>query len=257
MRKAGLGLRSAVGSAVMSSSRRGFLVGVWVLLAACGDDGGGTGTAGSMTDDGQPLDCGTATLPGHLVIEGEADLAALDGVRVIEGELQVSRTSFTNLDFLGCLEEVGGELTIFGNAQLVDLAGLDRLERVGGGFVFSDNTAVPELAGLGALTEIGEVVQVDGETQTRGSLVIGGNHAMTGISGMTSLATIRGALNIRDNDALEHIDGLRGLRTLGTQFAVTQNPSLCISSVNQVGAGITDPAQPRDDWSSRANNDGC
>lgn len=243
----------------MSSARCGILVGVVVLLAACGDDGPG----GSMdtSAEGANQNCGNETRPTYLIIESEADLAELDGVRVIEGDVQVNRTSLTDLDAFGCLEEVGGMLTIFGNAELTDLSGLDRLERIGGGFVFSENTAVPDLAGLGSLREIGEIVQVevDGQLvdQPQGSLVIQDNDAMTGISGMTSLATIWGALNIRDNDVVEHIDGLRGLRTLGTQFAVTHNPSLCISSVNQVGAGITDPAQPRDNWSSRANDDGC
>lgn len=231
----------------MSSSRCGILVGVLVLLAACGGGSGGEGeeSEGGSVDGPPSANCGTETLPTYLIIEGEDDLAALDGVRVIEGELQINRTSFTDLDFLGCIEEVQGELTIFGNAELTDLSGLDRLQRLGAGFVFSENQGPTELDGLGALTEIG------------GSMVIQGNHTMTGISGMTSLATIGGALNIRDNDALEHIDGLRGLRTLGTQFAVTHNPSLCISSVNQVGAGITDPSEPRDDWSARANDDSC
>jgi len=243
----------------MSSARCGILVGVVVLLAACGDDGPG----GSMdtSAEGANQNCGNETRPTYLIIESEADLAELDGVRVIEGDVQVNRTSFADLDAFACLEEVGGMLTIFGNTELTDLSGLDRLERIGGGFVFSENTAVPDLAGLGSLIEIGEIVQVevDGQLvdQPQGSLVIQDNDAMTGISGMTSLATIWGALNIRDNDVVEHIDGLRGLRTLGTQFAVTHNPSLCISSVNQVGAGITDPAQPRDNWSSRANDDGC
>lgn len=237
----------------MSSARCGILVGVLVLLVACGDDGGEEGSAGSMSDDGSNQSCGTTRLPTYLIIEGEDDLAALDGVSAIDGDLQLNRTSFADVDFLGCIEEIGGLLTIYGNTALTDLSGLDRLERVGGGIVFGDNTALPAIDGLPALTEIGRVTEDGAE----GSLVIQGNHAMTEISGMTSLATIRGALNIRDNDALEHIDGLRGLRTLGTQFAVTHNPSLCISSVNQVGAGITDPAQPRDDWSTRANDDGC
>lgn len=219
---------------------------VWVLLAACGDDGSEDGSAtGTPTDDGQPQECGTASRPGHLVIESEADLAELDGVRVIEGELQINDTAFTNLDFLACLEEVGGELTIYGNAQLTDVSGLDGLRRLGASFVFSENTAVTELSGIAALEEIG------------GSLILGSNSAMTGVPGLTSLSTIGGALNIRGNDVLEHIDGLRGLRTLGTQFAVTHNPSLCISSVNAVGSGITDPAEPRDDWSARANDDSC
>jgi hypothetical protein len=247
----------------MSSSRCGILVGVLVLLAACGGGSGGEGEESEEgSADGPPsANCGTETLPTYLIIEGEDDLEVLDGVRVIEGELQINRTSFTDLDFLGCIEEVHGELTIFGNAELTDLSGLDRLQRLGNGFVFSENTAITDLAGLGSLTQIGDIVEVEVDgmlvEQPRGSLVIQGNHAMTGISGMTSLSTIYGALNIRDNDALEHIDGLRGLRTLGTQFAITHNPSLCISSVNQVGAGITDPAEPRDDWSARANDDSC
>jgi hypothetical protein len=221
---------------------------VLVLLSACCDDGGNAEGSEDSAEGPSP-NCGNETLPTYLIIEGEDDLEPLDGVRVIEGDLQVNRTSFANLDFLGCIEEIDGLLTIYGNSELTDLSGLDRLQRVTGGIVFGDNTALIGIDGLGALTQIG--------VPTEGSLVIQGNAAMTGISGMTSLATIYGALNIRDNEALRHIDGLRGLRTLGTQFAVTHNPSLCISSVNQVGAGITDPAVPRDDWSSRANDDSC
>lgn len=230
----------------MSSARCGILVGVMVLLAACGDDGpGGSGGSADSSSDGANLDCGNETLPTYLIIEDEDDLAALDGIRVIQGELQINRTSFANLDFLGCIEEVQEEFTIFGNTELTDLSGLDRLERLGAGFIFSENAGTTELGGLAVLTEIG------------GSVIIQGNSSLTGISGMTSVSTIGGALNIRDNDLLEHIDGLRGLRTLGTQFAVTHNPSLCISSVNQVGAGITNPAQPGDNWSTRANDDSC
>jgi hypothetical protein len=230
----------------MSSARHGVLVGVWLLLAACGDDGG-AGQDGPETtdDDGPSPDCGTETLDGYLIIEEEADLAGLDGIRVITGELQINRTSFTDLDFMGCLEEVGGELTIFANASLTDVSGLDRLERLGAGFIFSENSAATELSGAAALTEVA------------GSVVIQDNASMTEISGLTSLTTIGGALSIRENTALLHVDGLRGLRTLGGQFAVTHNPSLCISSVNQVGAGITDPAVPGDNWSTRANDDSC
>jgi hypothetical protein len=228
---------------VTSSGIRGTLVGVLVLSAACGNGSEDEGT--SQPADGPAGECGTATHAGHIVIEGTDDLAVLEGVREIEGELQLNRTPFSNIDFLGCIERVGGELTIFGNAQLIDLSGLDRLEHVGAGFIFSENAGPTELAGLGALTEV------------EGSVVIQGNPSLTAVSGLQSLATIGGALNIRDNDLLENIDGLRGLRTLGTQFAVTHNPSLCISSVNVVGAGITDPAVPGDDWSTRANDDSC
>lgn len=215
-----------------------------LCTTACGDDSS-PGEDGPDPTVGGSLDCGSTTLSGHLVIESEADLAALDGVRAVEGELQVNRTSFTTLDFLGCIEEVGGELTIFGNAALVDVSGLDQLRHAGASVVFSENTAITELSGLESLTEIS------------GSLVIQGNAQLTGLSGLQQLHTIGGALTIRENDALLHIDGLRGLRTLGTLFAVTHNPSLCVSSVNQVGAGITDPATPGDGWSTRSNDDSC
>ena len=111
--------------------------------------------------------------------------------------------------------------------------------------MFSGNTSVVNLDGMNALTEIG------------GSLVIQDNTAMTGVSGLTSLRTIDEAINIRSNAALEHIDGLQGLRTVGGQLAITQNPSLCISSVNRVGAGITDPVTIPDNWSTRSNDDSC
>lgn len=218
-----------------------------VGLVACGDDGsaGDDETDPTGTDGGAPLECGDVVLPGHVVIETAQDLEQLDGVRVIEGELQLNRTTFTNVDFLGCIEEVGGELTLFGNEALDDLSGLDQLERTGGGMVISENPALTEIADLPSLLEVGD------------SLIIQGNDALTGISGMSSLATIGTSMIIRDNDALMHIDGLQGLRSVGALFAVTHNDSLCISSINTVGEGIVDPAQPRDDWSTRANDGDC
>jgi hypothetical protein len=218
-----------------------------LLLAACGGSGGSEDEGNPGEDGSAPLDCSiaTSTWSGHLVIESEADLAKLDGIRTIEGELQIDKTGLTNLDVLGCIEEVGGELTIFGNAELIDVTGLGALTRVGDSFILSENTALPELVGIDALTQVG------------GSTIIQGNVAMTGLSGLTSLATIVGAINFRSNDSLEHIDGLGALRTVGSQLAITQNPSLCISSVNRVGEGITDPSEIPDNWSTRSNDESC
>ncbi len=217
-----------------------------LLLPACGDDGDGNDGA---NPSGGPvnLDCeaATETLDTYLIIESEDDLAALDGVREIQGELQIDKTTFTDLSVLGCIEEVGDDFTIFGNTALTDLSGLASLQRVRGSFIFSQNTALTDLDGANALTEVG------------GSVVIQDNTAMAGISGLTSLDTIEGALNIRSNDSLTHIDGLQNLRTVGGQLAITQNPNLCISSVNRVGAGITNPSVIPDNWSTRSNDDEC
>lgn len=195
-------------------------------------------------DSGQPTDCGTDTVSAHVVIESDADLAALDGVRAIEGELQINRTDFTNLNALGCIEEVGGELTIFGNDSLDDLTGLENLQRVGGGLVISENAALTDIDSFDELAAV------------QGSLIIRNNPVLTEVSGFASLVGV-GTLIVRENETLTHIDGLAGLRTVGSLFAVTHNPELCITSVNRVGNGITTPAVPPDDWSTRANNENC
>ncbi|MCX4239443.1 hypothetical protein [Paraliomyxa miuraensis] len=44
---------------------------------------------------------------------------------------------------------------------------------------------------------------------------------------------------------------------LGGFFAVTHNPSLCISSVNCVGSGIVLPPTPPESWTTVANDDDC
>lgn len=205
------------------------------------------GCTGESDDGPVSLDCDQATElhTGHIIIESEDDLAQLDGLRAIQGELQVDKTTFTDLDFLGCIEEVGNTLTIFGNDALTDVDGLASLRRVGGAFIFSENDAMTNFDGARELTEV------------TGNVIIQNNATMTGLSGLSSLATIGGAINIRSNPVLEHIDGLRGLRTVGGQLAITQNSSLCISSVNVVGEGITSPSTIPDNWSTRANDDDC
>jgi len=215
-----------------------------LLLSACGD-GGSADEGTDPTND--PGDCSqaTETLDDYLIIESEDDLAGLAGIRVITGALQVDKTTFADLSALACLEEVGDDLTIFGNTELSDVSGLSALQRVGGSLVFSENTALRQFDGAGSLEFVG------------GSVVIQGNAAMEGIDGLGSLATIEGALNIRSNAELTHIDGLQGLRTVGGQLAITQNPNLCISSINRVGGGITDPAVIPDNWSTRSNDDSC
>lgn len=212
------------------------------LVVACTGSGDDAGDDGSASFDCEGVDQVHA---GHIVIESEADIAQLDGIRVVQGELQVDKTTLTDLDFLGCVEEVGNRLTIFGNTELTNVDGLWSLRRVGGAFILSENTALPEFDAARELTEVAD------------SVIIQDNSAMTGISGLTSLATIGGAINIRSNDVLEHIDGLRGLRTVGGQLAITQNPKLCISSVNAVGEGITSPATIPDNWSTRSNDNDC
>ncbi|MCH9679944.1 MAG: hypothetical protein K0V04_00805 [Deltaproteobacteria bacterium] len=228
-----------------NAARFGLWLGLGLLMACEGADGDAETSAGTTDGTPAPLNCDDTVIAGHVVIESAEDLDQLDGVREVEGELQVDKTDFTNLDALGCLEVVGGELTVFGNDALTDVSGLDNLRSVGGGFIISENPLLPELGGLDQLTEV------------QGSVVLRQNGSMTRVDGFTSLATIGGGLVIRENDALTNIDGMQALRSVGGQLAITHNPSLCISSINRVGAGIVEPAVIPDNWSTRANDDDC
>lgn len=229
---------------------------------ATGTSDGGSDEADSGSDDGAPLarcedpqevppaplDCAGAdgVLAGHALIEpGEDDPSILMGVRRVEGSIRINRIALDNLDFMACVQEVTGDVTIYGNDQLTNVDGLWSLTSIGTDFVFSENDAITDFAGLPNVVAVPR------------NLVIKNNAALETVTGFQQLESVGDNLLIQQNDALGDVDGLGGLRTVGGVFAVTQNPSLCISSVNCVGLGITDPATPSPEWSTQANDFGC
>lgn len=226
---------------------------------------GGSGSsdgADSGSDDGAPLarcedpqelppapfDCAGAegVLAGHALIEpGEDDPSILMGVRRVEGSVRINRIALDNLDFMACVQEVTGDVTIYGNAQLTNVDGLWSLTSIGTDFVLSENNALTDFDGLPNVVTVPR------------NLVIKNNAALETITGFQQLEAVGDNLLIQQNDTLGDVNGLGGLRTVGGVFAVTQNPSLCISSVNCVGLGITEPATPPPGWSTQANDFGC
>lgn len=211
------------------------------------------GTQGSIPRCEMPMpipdgpDCTNATgvHEGSLILEeGMAAPEALVGIREVTGSVRINRLDITDLDFMQCLEVVGGDLTIFGNEQLTSVDGLWSLTEVGTRFVFTDNDALTEFDGLPNITTIGE------------NLHFRRNAALTSIRGFQQLTELDN-LTIQDNPVLSDIDGLGGLTTMTGNFVVTANPMLCISSVNCVGEGITMPAAPSRDWSTDGNDEGC
>jgi hypothetical protein len=195
-----------------------------------------------------PFDCAMAdgVIMDHVIIEeGGADPSILEGVRRVEGSVRINRIDSTNLDFMGCLAEVTEDVTIFGNEQLTDVNGLWSLTDIGTDFIFSENTAITNFDGLPNLGRI--------ET----NLVMKNNDALETINGFQSLVGIEGNLTIQNNEALQAVDGLLGLMVVNGVLAISANPALCISSVNCVGGGIVQPAEPPDTWTTQGNNPGC
>ena len=195
-----------------------------------------------------PVDCSGAdgVLQGSAIIEDGNDAPEiLVGIRRVEGSIRINRQPITDLDFMACVEEVEGDVTIFGNESLTNVDGLWSLQSIGTDFVFSENTAIVDVDGLPNVSSVTE------------NLVIKNNDSLESISGFHSLEGVGNNLLIQNNDALLEVDGLGGLQSVGGVFAITANPSLCISSVNCVGVGIVDPAVPPAEWSTQANDNGC
>lgn len=194
-------------------------------------------------------------MPLSVILEEGSDPSILEGVRHVEGSIIINRTDLTNLDFMGCVEGVTGDVVIFGNDALTNVDGLWRLRSIGKNFVFSSNDALTDFDGLpNVITLLGTLMIHDNASLE----VITGFHSLVELEAkMGAWELLGGNLSIRSNPVLRSMDGLGGLMMVGGVFAVTQNPSLCISSINCVGAGIVDPDTIPEDWTTAANDNGC
>lgn len=195
-----------------------------------------------------PVDCAGArgVIDHDVFIDPQgSDPSVLEGIRRIEGSLSISGIAGTDLAFMACLQEVTGDVKIFDNDQLTDVSGLWSLTTIGTDFIFSDNDGITTFDGLPNATVVPR------------NVVMKNNALLQAITGFHQLEEVGDNLIIQQNNSLLHVDGLGRLRTVGGVFAITANPQLCISSVNCVGLGITDPAVPPPSWSTQANDFGC
>lgn len=198
-------------------------------------------------------------VPTTVILEADDDPSVLAGVRRLEGSLFIDRTNVTDLDFMGCLEEVTGDVMIYGNDALTNVDGLWSLRSIGGNFVFGHNDALTDFDGLPNMEMMVGSVVIDGNASLE---VVTGFHSLVGLVGETvnkygNDETIGGSLSIRSNPALLDIDGLGRLVLLGGTFNVSHNPSLCMSSVDCVGSGIVEPETPPASWTTVGNDEGC
>jgi hypothetical protein len=229
--------------------------------------GSSESTSGSETTGPPPegLGCGVAPAcdKGELdeaifELVTEADMETIAGHTSLRGSLEVNASDFTCLDFLACLEDVGGDVTIYGNEYLNDLSGTDGIRNIGsvfcpqpgqpsctaGSLVVSNNSAMTDMNGFNALL------------QTTISLNITRNDAVEDVSGLTSLVAVQRELTIRDNPELKALSGMHDLQAVGGGFVVTQNPNLCITEVQAVG-GDLQQGPDLDASSTDANNFDC
>ncbi|MEX1367822.1 MAG: hypothetical protein AB1Z98_32135, partial [Nannocystaceae bacterium] len=216
--------------------------------AATAESSGGDSTTGVQAPDCQeprepppsPFDCTgvDGVLEGSVIIDDtpESDSPEmLEGIAVVVGAIRLNGTDLTNLDFMGCVREVGADLTFFDNDLLTNVDGLHNIESIGTELVFFENGALVDFDGLPNLERVNT------------TLAFRSNSALETISGFHRLVEVDseipncpaceswdfpGNLTIQGNSVLRNIDGLGGLRIVGNILAISNNPMLCMSSVN-------------------------
>ena len=129
---------------------------------------------------------------------GLTDYTSITGSLIIYYSSATGTGDITNLDSLHRIVSVGEELSIFNNANLVNINGLSNL------------------------TSVGALASVPAD----GSVSIVQNNSLTNIDGLSNLHYIGGTLSIYDNDILENIDGLQNLQNFDAFFQISGNPSL-------------------------------
>lgn len=102
----------------------------------------------------------SATSQGSVEVSSAADLAALRGKSVIEGDLTIMSFPGETLQGLESLALVKGKLLIFGNRNLTNLRGLENLEMVEGRLSILSNPALKSLSALKKLRAVKEGVGI-------------------------------------------------------------------------------------------------
>ncbi|MBI1947678.1 MAG: hypothetical protein HYS27_18465 [Deltaproteobacteria bacterium] len=155
---------------------------------------------------------GGRILHGSLAIESARSLAKLEGVVRITGDLSIQESVLKSADLLvlKSLTEVGGRLTLEGNASLQLLDAFENLERARGIYV-GFNPAVTRVT-LPKLREIEAALIFEANTAlteislpafTKGGLYVHvhDNQALTTVL-LPSLSTVQGELSFLDNPRL-------------------------------------------------------
>ncbi|MEM1321209.1 MAG: T9SS type A sorting domain-containing protein [Bacteroidota bacterium] len=157
---------------------------------------------------------GQNCLPDGIILSSQSEVDSFrilyPDCSVIEGELLIqpqNQSSIDHLDSLYSIKIVKGDLLI-SRTRISDLDGLHNLEAVEGDLQISNNSFLNDLGALAGITEIGE------------TLLINRNDSLKTINGFQNLQ-IANDIFIVFNDALESVIGFNQLRKLGGELSVS------------------------------------
>ena len=173
-----------------------------------------------------PVACDRGSYKGDIEIETAEEAAAFAGFTEITGRLAIAHSELECLDFLLCLESVGGNLILFGNEQLTSVTGLDNVEVVGASFEDRTNEVGSiTISENDALLDFDALNRIE---QARVSLQIAENDQMVAISGFEAMVGTQQNVEIRFNPSLADVaeNGLREMLFIGGECVVTNNELL-------------------------------
>jgi hypothetical protein len=178
--------------------------------------GRGSGVRGSESDMGRIVE-------GDVVVQSAEDLAALQGVTVLKGNLEILESAVTGTDLhvLRGLRSLEGNLVLEGNRAIERLDTLGALERVDGNIYVGHNEALTSLS----LPKL---------QQMSGAFILEGNLRMTHVD-LPALEDVGGYLHLHENDEL--VEARFGaLRDVAREVSILDNPKLVLVALPALSA---------------------
>lgn len=204
-------------------------VSVNVLAPSCGDSTiSVVGDQTLVTQADVNALAGVSVINGNLVINpsGNLDFSPLYLLTEIAGNFNITNTSgLTSVSGFNCLSDITNGFNVSNNLDLTEVFGFEKLETIAGLLAFADNdflTNIPEFEGLKDirglrissnpnLTRIPPFVAL---ITNRSSIRIIQNNSITSVSGFLNLESTTG-ISLYGNNSLITISGFNALKSIG------------------------------------------
>jgi hypothetical protein len=187
---------------------------------------------------------------GNLQIDATTDLAAVEQITTINGNLDITGVASTDLAFLRCLEEVVGDVGIWENPELQDLSGAERLSTIRPGDQAGEGTGSLRIVSNPKLRTLSGL---DGLTTTH-SMLLSDNAVLDSIGlpallrvenglrlgGCSSGASGAPAVGSGSNPMLTAFDGVDSLEYVGGLFIYGQEHLASLARLRELAEGGTD-----------------
>jgi hypothetical protein len=164
--------------------------------------------------------------------------ASYPGCTVINGDLEITSTSITNMDGLRNVTRIIKSLKINDNPNLTSIAGLSSLTQIDLSLTIGNNDNLVTLDGLQNLVSpmrsvtvvnnerLTSINALSGITRILTNLSIGSNPSLTSLNGLHNVSRVRGSVSIVSNDKLLDLYGLRRLKEINWWSYIGNNKSL-------------------------------